>query len=80
MAAKDSQKKVKTETKAVSKKPNRLVKWWNETLGELRKVVWPTREEAWRMTKIVLVVVLAMSAFLGIIDFAFSKLIGVLLG
>ncbi len=80
MAAKDSQKKTKTETKAISKKPNRFVKWWNETIGELRKVVWPTKEEAWRMTKIVLVVVLGMAVFLGVIDFAFSKLIGALLG
>ncbi len=80
MAAKNEQKNVKVEKKTPPKKPNKIVKWWNETVGELRKVVWPTKEEAWRMTKIVLVVVLGTAVFLGAIDFAFSKLIGVLLG
>jgi preprotein translocase subunit SecE len=80
MADLKNQKIVKTEVKQQPKKVGKLRKWWNETLGELKKVVWPTREDAWRMTKIVLVVAFAMAAFLGIIDFAFSKLIGALLG
>ncbi len=80
MADLKNQKIMKTEVKQQPKKVGKLKKWWNETLGELKKVVWPTREDAWRMTKIVLVVVFAMAAFLGIIDFAFSKLIGALLG
>ncbi len=80
MAENSHQKNVKAEKKVQPKKPNKLVKWWNETVGELRKVVWPTREEAWRMTKIVLVVVFGMAAFLGVVDFAFSELISALLG
>ena len=32
--------------KPVVKKPNKIQKWWNETVGELRKVTWPTKEEA----------------------------------
>ncbi|MHC1772564.1 MAG: preprotein translocase subunit SecE [Flexilinea sp.] len=80
MAEINNQKNVKAEKKLQPKKANKLTKWWNETIGELRKVVWPTREDAWRMTKIVLVVVFGMAAFLGLVDFAFSKLIGVLLG
>ena len=48
--------------KTVAKKPNAIARWWRETLGELRKVSWPTPQEAWRLTKIVIVVMLAMSA------------------
>ena len=66
--------------KPVVKKPNKIQKWWNETVGELRKVTWPTKEEALKMTKIVTIVVLATAAFLGIVDFIFSRLIGLVLG
>lgn len=63
-----------------SKQPNRLVRFWRETIGELRKVAWPTPQEAWRLTKIVLVVMGLMAIFLGLLDFVFSALIGLLLG
>ncbi len=66
--------------KPVVKKPNKIQKWWRETVGELRKVTWPTKEEALKMTKIVTIVVLATAAFLGIVDFIFSRLIGLILG
>ena len=66
--------------KPVVKKPNKIQKWWNETVGELRKVTWPTKEEALKMTKIVTIVVLATAAFLGIVDFIFPRLVGLILG
>ena len=65
------------------KKPNIFQKtthWWRETIGELRKVTWPTPKEAWALTKIVLIVTVIMAAILGILDFAFSQLIGLLVG
>lgn len=77
MADKKNQKIVKT---APAKKPNKLVRWWRETIGELRKVTWPTKEEAWRMTKIVVVVVVLMAVFLGVVDFAFSELVSLIIG
>ena len=58
-----------------TKKPNRLVRWWQETIGELRKVSWPTPNEAWRLTRIVLMVMVATSLVLGFLDWIFSKLI-----
>ncbi len=61
------------------RKENFFQKWWRETLGELRKVTWPTREDAYRLTKIVLIVVVAMSVLLGVMDFIFSRVIGLLL-
>lgn len=66
--------------KPVVKKPNKIQKWWNETVGELRKVTWPTKEEALKMTKIVTIVVLATAVFLGVVDFVFSRLVGLVLG
>lgn len=61
--------------KKTEKKTNAITKWWRETIGELRKVTWPTPMEAWKLTKIVVVVMIAMSAILGILDFAFTRVI-----
>ena len=63
------------KNKKTEKKTNAITKWWRETVGELRKVTWPTPIEAWRLTKIVIVVMITMSAILGILDFAFTRLI-----
>jgi len=72
-----SSKLVKAPAK--EKKPNAIKRLWRETLGELRKVTWPTPHEAWKLTRVVLVVMFLMSAFLGLMDFVFSKLITLLL-
>ena len=76
----DSKSQKKNDNKPVVKKPNKIQKWWRETVGELRKVTWPTKEEALKMTTIVIVVVLATAIFLGVVDFIFSRLVGLLLG
>lgn len=62
------------------KKEGRIKRWWRETIGELRKVAWPTPHEAWRLTKIVLLVMVIMGGVLGSLDFLFTKLIGWVLG
>ena len=41
-----------------------------ESQFELRKVVWPTREETLRTTLVIIVVVIILSLLLGLIDFA----------
>ena len=50
-----------------------------EAISELRRVTWPTREEATRLTIMVLVVSAAVGGFLGIIDLVFSRLFDVIL-
>ncbi|MCJ7625659.1 MAG: preprotein translocase subunit SecE [Anaerolineaceae bacterium] len=60
------------------KKVNIIVRLWRETIGELRKVSWPTPQAAWRLTKIVVIVMTVMSALLGLADFIFSNLIQLL--
>lgn len=63
-----------------TKKEGRIKRWWKETIGELRKVNWPTPKQAWRLTKIVVVVIVIMGALLGGLDFAFTRLIGWIVG
>lgn len=67
--------------KKASKKQNAIQRFTRETVGELRKVSWPTRQEAWQLTLIVLVVLAFMSIFLGIIvDGIAGQLLNLLLG
>lgn len=57
----------------------RVKKWWRETLGELRKVTWPTVQDARRLTLIVLAVMAGMAIVLGLLDLLFSYLITLIL-
>ena len=52
---------------------NSIRMFFRETIGELRKVNWPTRKEAWNLTLVVLAVLFSMSAALGFVDFLFSR-------
>ena len=62
----------RSKTKAENQ-PNPIARYLRETRGELRKVTWPTREEAWRLTAIVLAVTLASAVFLWFWDTVFSN-------
>jgi preprotein translocase subunit SecE len=64
----------KVEKSIVRKQPNRIQRFFRESIGELRKVNWPTWQEAKNLTIIVLIVTLGMSSFLGLLDFIFTKL------
>lgn len=63
-----------------AKEPNFLQRYYRETMGEIRKVNWPTTKEAWHLTRIVLIVLVIMAIVLGVLDFGFSKLIALILG
>ena len=49
-----------------------------DTRSELKKVVWPTREETINLTIIVIAVSVAMGALLGGVDFLFKWVFEVL--
>ena len=68
-----------TEKIVKAKQPNFLQRYFRETLGEIRKVNWPTPKDTWHLTKIVLLVLVIMAAGLGLLDFAFSRLIALIL-
>lgn len=58
---------------------NRFVQFYRETSAELRKVVWPTRDQAVNLTIIVVAVVAAMSLFLGGVDALLTQLFRIIL-
>jgi len=47
-------------------------RWAEETISEVRKVTWPSREETWYLTVVVLVVAGAVGLFLGGVDMFFN--------
>jgi preprotein translocase subunit SecE len=51
-----------------------------EARAELKKVTWPTRKQTLASTSVVLIVVIVVSMYLGLVDFALAKIIKVLLG
>ncbi len=61
------------------KKPNAIRRFFRETIGELRKVTWPTPRETLDMTWKVLLVLGIMSIILGGLDLLYSTVIGRLL-
>ena len=71
----------KTEQNFVTRIFEPLVRYLRETRAELRKVTWPTREEAWHLTLIVLGTTIVMSLILGAADFIFAEIMrGIVIG
>ena len=62
------------------KKPNAIQSFFRETMGELRKVSWPTWPEARQLTWIVLVVMFVMGVILGVTDAGARALLNIILG
>jgi preprotein translocase subunit SecE len=65
----------KKEESTTVAQENAISRYIRETRGELRKVTWPTREEARRLTAIVLAVTAAFAVFLWAMDAIFSNAI-----
>ena len=53
-------------------KHNALTKYVRDSFQELTKVTWPTKNQAIRITAIVLGFTLVFAAFLGILDYIFG--------
>ncbi len=64
----------------VVKEPNAVVRFYRETVGELKKVVWPTWPEARNLTIIVLFVIVVTAVVLGGFDYLFAQLFRFVLG
>ncbi|MFQ5813307.1 MAG: preprotein translocase subunit SecE [Anaerolineae bacterium] len=62
-----------------SKKDNFIIKYFKDTRAELRKVSWPTRQEALNLTLIVVAFTISMAALLGIIDYIFAWVFGLII-
>ena len=64
----------KKAAKAAGEKTERfnLVEYVKNSYNELKKVTWPTRNEAIRSTVVVVLFSIAVAGFLGALDFVFS--------
>lgn len=63
---------------AAQKKPGflqRIKRFFKDVNGEMKKIVWPSKETIRNSTAIVLVVVILASIFVGCFDFVISFLI-----
>jgi len=58
---------------------NQVITYCNEALEELRHVRWPTRQQAIRLSVIVLVFTALSSLVFGLIDFGLSELLNLML-
>jgi preprotein translocase subunit SecE len=57
-------------------KPVRFVE---ESVAELKKVVWPTKEQVVRLTLLVIVVSAVTGFLIGGLDYLFTKLLGLII-
>ncbi len=57
----------------------RIYRFFSSVIAELKKVAWPSREEAIRLTAIVLVVTGVISLILWGCDEAFTKIVDIIL-
>jgi preprotein translocase subunit SecE len=79
LAQEDAVAKIEKSKSSAKRQPNRVQRYIRETVGELRKVNWPTRQEATNLTIIVLIVTFSMSIVLGLLDFIYTRLIAFIL-
>jgi preprotein translocase subunit SecE len=64
---------------AVGKQGKPRFKFISEIIAELKKVTWPSRGEAFRLTGLVIAFTVVVAIILGVIDYGFSKLMNVIL-
>lgn len=48
---------------------NKIIRFFKESFGELKKVTWPSREEVTSSTKVVLVSTILIAIALGVVDY-----------
>ena len=53
----------------------RIIRFFQESYAELRKVIWPSKEEVAASTRVVLISVIIIAAILGLIDVVIYELL-----
>ncbi len=74
----NSDKKAKPAKKQ-DKKPNRIVRWFKELKGELKKVTWPSLKDVVKNVCVVIVCVLIVGVFIWVFDWLARAVIDALL-
>lgn len=54
---------------------NKVIGYLQETQQELKKVTWPTWNEVWQATVVVIITTLFATAFIAAVDFVVSSLL-----
>ena len=57
-----------------------IVRFFAEVYSELRKVTWPTRQVATRLTLLVIALSATIGVFLGLIDMLFARVLSAVAG
>ena len=61
--------------KPAEKKPGifaRIRKYFRDTKSEVKKVVWPTRQQIVNNTRVVIACIIVVGAFIGVLDAVFT--------
>ncbi len=66
-------KKVKVVKPVAAPGKKSKLSFFSEAIVELRKAHWPTRQEALRLSLLVLVICVVIGAILGALDYGFTK-------
>jgi len=53
----------------------KLIQYFKDCRSELRKVVWPSKENVASSTKVVVISTVLVAVFLGLVDFVLLKLV-----
>lgn len=57
-----------------------ISKFLREVYNELQRVVWPTHDETYGFTVVVIIAVMVVAAWVGIWDLVFGRLVGLATG
>ena len=74
-----AEKKAKAPAKKKDKKPNRVVRWFKDLKGELKKVTWPSAKYTAKNVGIVIVCVLLVGVLIWVFDWVVKMVVEALL-
>ena len=58
----------------------RFGKWWRELKAEVRKIVWPTRQQTINNVLVVIAAVLIVGVFVWVLDLVFGGVVAAVIG
>ena len=59
---------------------SKVIQFFRESRAELKKVVWPTKDDVVSSVKVVLVSTVIVAILLGLLDFGFTELFRAIIG
>ncbi|MXX93822.1 MAG: preprotein translocase subunit SecE [Chloroflexi bacterium] len=75
-----AQNRVRPDVRLTPSRRFSVFGFFGDVFGELRKVTWPTRQEATRLTMLVIALAAVMGVFLGAFDWMFARIFSLLAG